>query len=1358
MFTLCSVRGSRPLCMKTRLLLFTVLTFFTGWPFPAMAQQDIPQGLQPWKDWVLRDDVSRHSPPLYSDEARRIGVWPDALKLEATAEGASFSLTVRAFEESWLLLPGGAEAWPQDVMAGGKEVPVLARNDKPALRLQPGATTITGTFRWKEMPERLPVPPQIGVLSLTTDGKPVEAPDWEPDGTLWLKRTRAEAADRDFLTVQVYRVIEDGIPMVLRTDIELSVAGKSREAELGSVLPEGWLLSSIETPVPCAVDDAGRMKVQVRAGKWLLQLTAFRTVPAETFRFAEGARPLIDTELVALKPAPTLRVIELRGITSIDVAQTTFPEKWRQLPVYLWETKTPFQIEEKLRGMGQERPPGLKFQREFWLDESGSAATYRDRLTGTAQRTWRLDAAAGHELGAVKIDGQGQLITKNPATQAHGIEVRTSSLALEATGRVPFHGSVPATGWVSSAESLSATLHLPPGWRLLAVFGPEYSRGDWLTAWSLLDVFLLLVFSLAVFRLWGWMPGLTALVVMIISWHEPGAPRWTLFILVAVMAFLRFVPSGRARKLGLTAKYASLLALAAVAAPFVSQQVTGMLFPQVETVREETFSLPNTSSYAMRREDTAEFLSGGGGGGSSGKPLIKSNLVYDKKAQIQTGPALPDWDWRSAEFGWQGPVTAKQSIHAVLLPPWVQRGLVVARLALFAALGWMVQRKWKPKAPPLPGGAVTALLVLAFGTAVVTPAAGQDSPPAQSPSPTVTPTTELQTVFPPKELLDQLRQRLTRPTGAFPGAAEIPSVKLTLTERELTMEAVIHTAAFTAVPLPGRLPSWSPVTVETGDNQPVSVVRQDGYLWIALPPGTHRVKVRGTVGSATEWQWSFELKPRHVDITAPGWTVTGVKPGGVPEAQVFFARQQTSADGGAAYDRRDFNAIVTVDRRIELGLVWQVRTTVTRLSATGKALAFSLPLLPGERILTGDIVPASGRVEVRLGAGDREFAWESELPVQPALTLAAEKTDRWIERWHLETSPVWNVGLSGLRPIFAAGESDLIPSWLPWPGEAVTLNVTRPEPVAGETTTVSSVKRVITLASQRRSTTLSLEVEASVGRDFPVLLPPDSSVTSLRIGGGAVPARIEAGKLIVPIRPGKQEITANWTESAELPLHAIPAPVSLPVGSSNITTIMKMPENRWILWTRGPLNGPAVRFWAVFAAAIIMAQILGRIRFSPLTVLQWSILLPGLTQIPLAAGGGFVLWLFWLALRGQNGARLQAVAFNMTQVVLGIGALCAAAVVIGMVRTGLLGQPTMFVLGKGSWRSTLQWYQDRAETVLPPTEVISVSIWVYRGLMLVWCLWLAFLLLRLVRWAWTQYSAGGLWKSAVPQPPAETGI
>lgn len=215
--------------------------------------------------------------------------------------------------------------------------------------------------------------------------------------------------------------------------------------------------------------------------------------------------------------------------------------------------------------------------------------------------------------------------------------------------------------------------------------------------------------------------------------------------------------------------------------------------------------------------------------------------------------------------------------------------------------------------------------------------------------------------------------------------------------------------------------------------------------------------------------------------------------------------------------------------------------------------------------------------------------------------------------------------------------------------------------------------------------------------------------------------------------------------------------MGLPVESANITTVLKVPDDRWVLLTWGPLRGPAVRFWGILVCSLLAAIALGRLPQSPLRTWQWLLLALGLTQVPLAAAAVVIAWLFLLRWRGMPAFQETGPwLFNLVQ--LGVVLMTAAAlgVLVYAVGEGLLGSPEMFILGNDSSRTVLRWYLDRSSAALPTTVVVSVSIWWYRLLMLFWALWLAFALLSWLKWAWRNFGFGGLsrpWRKAKRVPP-----
>ncbi len=554
-------------------------------PQPDDSAKQIPDVLKPWESWATWNDKHRLCPNPYSDPSKHLCFWPSRFGLQAKHAGGEFDLVVTVFHETWVPLPGNQEIWPLDVRADGAPLATIEHDGNPAVQLNAGTFHLTGVFHWNEVPQRIRIPREIGILALVLDDAPVESPEWDATGFLWLKRNGAAGeADKNFLGVKLYASLEDGIPLWLRIEVELTVSGKSREMEIGTVLPEGWKLAAVESPIPVAIDGAGLMKAQVRAGKWKVQVDAFRFDNPKEFQYAEGAKRVAGEELIAFRAQPDLRTVEITGPPAIDVSQTSFPERWSGLPVYRWDTKTPLRIEERMRGMGEKKTAGLTIGRELWLDEDGHGFTFHDHITGAMQQIWRLDAAPGQDLGSVNSAGQGQLITRNPKTGAAGVEIRTRNLQLDAAGRIGRAGNVSATGWSTDADAVHATLNLPPGWRLFALFGPDWVRGEWLTSWTLLDLFLLLVFSLAVFRLWDWKAGLLAFVAFGLAYHEPGAPRFLWLILLVPLALERVVPAGTGRRVLGFFKWVAILVFILVFVPFVARQVQQALYPQLESM------------------------------------------------------------------------------------------------------------------------------------------------------------------------------------------------------------------------------------------------------------------------------------------------------------------------------------------------------------------------------------------------------------------------------------------------------------------------------------------------------------------------------------------------------------------------------------------------------------------------------------------------------------------------------------------------------------------------------------------------------------------------------------------------------
>jgi hypothetical protein len=210
--------------------------------------------------------------------------------------------------------------------------------------------------------------------------------------------------------------------------------------------------------------------------------------------------------------------------------------------------------------------------------------------------------------------------------------------------------------------------------------------------------------------------------------------------------------------------------------------------------------------------------------------------------------------------------------------------------------------------------------------------------------------------------------------------------------------------------------------------------------------------------------------------------------------------------------------------------------------------------------------------------------------------------------------------------------------------------------------------------------------------------------------------------------------------------------VDLGIASVNASTHMTMPASRWILLTGGPRVGPAVLFWGELLVIILFALLLGRIKLTPLSTIQWLLLSVGLSQIPAPLAAVVVAWLLLLGLRKKRGKEITpAVPFNIIQVLLVLLSFAALGSLFFAIQQGLLGQPDMQIGGNGSSGHSLHWYQDRTDSLLPIAWVITVPLLAYRITMLLWALWLAMALLQWLRWGWDCFSDTMTWRKSPPK-------
>lgn len=1347
------------MCRTRLIVLLMLLGLCQGWAQARpLAPEQVPEPLQAWVPWVLHGEERQACPFLFNDFGQRTCAWPTRLQLALAAAGGSFNQTWQLYAEQWVALPGSDRQWPQTVTVNGTPAVVGLHERRPALLLPPGQYRIAGTFLWQQLPEALPIPPDTGLVELEVNGEPVAFPDMS-NGQLWLRpRDSGQAGrggDSDSVELQVFRRISDEIPMLVTTHIDLQVSGRPRELLIGRVLLDDFIPLAISGPLPARLEADGRLRLQVRPGRFGVEVLARHPAQRDALQRPAVSAPWPEDEVWVFAAHNELRLVEVEGVTSIDPRQTNLPHDWQQLPAYRLQADDTLRFKTVRRGDPDPAPDQLNLQRSLWLDFDGKGYTVQDQIGGSMTRGWRLESQPELQLGRVSIDNQAQFITTLPGTERQGVEVRRGALNLQADSRYQGAiGSIPAVGWEHDFQRVSATLNVPPGWKLFSVSGVDNVPPSWLQRWTLLDLFLVLIIALSVARLWSWPWGLAALLTMALLWHEPWAPKYVWLNLLAAIALIRVLPEGRFLRVASVYRYACLLVLVLIAIPFMVNEVRFGLYPQLERPWQPITSTAGQGyadlggmvaddavrMRAPERELKQEAL--------SSLPAVKGMLMgegdrqvprlaqIDPTATIQTGPGVPAWSWSKVPLQWSGPVDRAQRVELVLLSPAINLLLNLLRVALLLLLGWLMVGRPTPSngglgcftaAAVLP--ALPLLLLLGLSMSPQDARAGMPSP----------------------ELLQELKTRLLAAPDCLPVCAQAVRMRMELNPDALTLRLELHAQADTAVPLPGDRKNWLPSRVLL-DGEPAAGLFRSGadVLWLDVARGRHEILLFGPLDERASLQLPLPLKPHRIELQARGWQVEGVHADGQIDAQLQLNRDQPAADKPAlaTLEPGTLPPFVRVERTLRLGLDWYVDTRIVRLSPAGSAVVIEVPLLEGESVTSEGVRVEQGKVRVSMAAAQTQLGWQSVLKPAASLTLTAAADPAWTEVWRADISPIWHAESHGIDVVHHQDPAGRwLPEWRPWPGEQVSLTISRPLGVPGQTLTIDQSQLQLKPGRRTMDAVLSFVMRSSQGGQHTITLPEQAELQEVRMDGVVQPIRQEGRQVTLPLSPGPQNVMLSWRENRGLPSLFHSPRVDLGVASVNHAINVALSHDRWVLLAGGPRLGPAVLFWGVLIVIALVACGLGRVKLMPLNGWQWFLLGIGLSQSDIVVALIVVGWLLALGLRTKLQAEAKAINFNLVQIGVIFLTLVALIQLFGAVEHGLLGLPDMQVSGNRSTAYDLNWFQDRAGAELPTAWLLSVPLLVYRLLMLAWALWLAFALLRWLRWGWACFAVNGLWRT-----------
>lgn len=1359
--------------------LFAVILF--GFSFQLLAV-DIPEPLQPWIKWAQYQQEFR-SCPFYSHQhsqkkSQHVCAWPGKLDLDINAKTGQFKIDWQVYADSWVPLPGGENASITRLLDNNQPATFRFKGSQTSIYLKKGHHLLEGFFQWDKRPEDIRVPEEIALVNLTVEGQAINFPERER-GLIWLGEPRGQEKAQtnhitNHITMQVERLISDNSPMFMKIKVYLDVSGAARDEMLGKVLGAQLELMDIKGDLSTRVDAKGNLWAQLRPGDWELTLSLRIKGYPEQFSFEPEGKFWPTEEIWSWQSNDALRITQIQSESPVDSKQL-LTNKWARFAHFLMKKGDTFKIIERSRGMSKDKDR-LTLHRNQWLNFNGDKYIFQDTISGYKTSNWRLDMLPGYQLQSAKSYANDLLVTAVKKDQT-GIELRVPNVNLTTTGEAKVTQSDKVSGWDASFDSVSTDLFIPPGRMLLAAPLADKSSGDWLGYWNLWSLFSVLIVLALISRFIGWKVAIPALFTLVLGYYEKGMPLALWFNLVLAIIVASKFTEGIAGRIFSSYKVVSALLLIFALFPFLVDQFRSTLYPQLEryqslnnqqnldqllgSVRRERADkgklnkqrssrnqpskplqaeekssigyLPK-SAYPISLKTEADKIT------VTGSRISKSDSMsrYQAGALIQAGEALPDWRWHYASLSWSGPIDAQEKSSLIILG---RSGRILWRIGLIlSSLFWLgllfkVFKKEDFKLPTMPTKSIEAVFLVG-----IIGLYSSSFPSLHAAE------------FPSNQLLKQLQNRLYPQQKCEPVCASLIKTEVKAEQNNLTVKLNYHLNADVVVPIPVSK-DWKIIRIVSENKKVSGIYRHQGQDWIALDKGIHQVVITAVLSEKATISIKFIMPPGYISTQGKGWEFAGITSDKLSGNNLQLIRYiKPQAIDNKVNPSNTSNAIavkpfVQVERSLTFDNEWELLTTVHRIAPVKGALNIDIPLWSMEHPFIAQDKIKQNMMQVSLEPSADDFVWSSQIDRNETFSLKASNSENYTEVWKLVFSPMWNMQLSGI-PMVYPGRTYKEDYWeflyYPRANEKLDIKITRPQHVVGKTMVFDNLNVEYFPGVRGSGAVMELNYHATQAQPLPLTFSKTATISEVKLDGKVVNIRPDDGRLSLQASIGKHRVLVRWRDENKIQIKTILPRFSVNGNYSNLQTKVTIPGKRWTLFASGPGYGPVVLYWGELLVFILVAIALARVSFSALKFRQWLLLGLGMSTFSWPALGLASVWLLTVSWRKKHEVNSGKAAIALQWGFLGL-TVTAVLALVATIPSGLLSTPEMGIVGNGSYSNSLQWFLDQGQNEIPQLSFISLPLWIYKALMLLWATWISFSLIKWIGWSWDELKRGQ-WK------------
>ena len=353
---------------------------------------------------------------------------------------------------------------------------------------------------------------------------------------------------------------------------------------------------------------------------------------------------------------------------------------------------------------------------------------------------------------------------------------------------------------------------------------------------------------------------------------------------------------------------------------------------------------------------------------------------------------------------------------------------------------------------------------------------------------------------PDPRILDELESRLSSSPDCLPDCASAESIEVILDKSTVTIKARIHSLGSFAVPLPTVSLTTPDLSIHASGKQIPITRTSQGTLAALLSEGISSVVISTGIDTANAFDIEFPMNPSRIVLVHDGWQATGIANGVLTGKRVQFSRTVVTEDTAQEeLIQERATPYVKVERQIRFRLETEVITYVRRLAPIEGAFRAQVPLLPGEEVYETDGTVEDGSVIVDFDSEQDYVYWLSRMDTPTSLRLIAPDLSERVEVWTISGSDHWHWSSEGLSPVMSKTDGA---EFLPRSRDSLTVELQKPLPVPGESSTIESVAATYSIGTRLLTGNLALRINATQGSEVNLELPEGAQVQEIEVTVG----------------------------------------------------------------------------------------------------------------------------------------------------------------------------------------------------------------------------------------------------------------